>query len=35
MSSTDDDVDKKKEIIQVLLAIAFIVVFFLFWAFIN
>jgi hypothetical protein len=31
MSYTDDDIETKKEIIQVLVATAFIVLFFLYW----
>jgi hypothetical protein len=33
MSYTDDDIETKKEIVQVLFALAFIVLFFLYWSF--
>jgi hypothetical protein len=33
MSYKDDDLEAKKEIIQVLVALAFIVLFFLYWSF--
>jgi hypothetical protein len=34
-TSTDDDIETRREIIQVVIAAAFLVLFFLFWTFVK